>query len=71
MRAASWVQIASIGVEDADGGYGLRGHERRLTVAWGAIVSPRSSISTSSAIFLARPAAVFMLFVRKARRKRF
>ena len=35
------------------------------------MVSPRASIATSEAIFLARPAEVFMLFVRKASAKRF
>jgi hypothetical protein len=37
----------------------------------GTIVSPRASIATSEAIFRARPAAVFMLLVRKANAKRF
>jgi len=31
----------------------------------GTMVSPRASIATSDAIFRARPAGVFMLFVRK------
>jgi hypothetical protein len=35
------------------------------------MVSPRLSISTNSAIFLARPASVFILWVRKASAKRF
>ena len=35
------------------------------------MVSPRASIATSDAIFLARPAGVFMLFVRKASANRF
>src|SRR4029079_14929387 len=38
---------------------------------FGAIVSPRANIATNSAIFLARPAGVFMLFVRKASAERF
>ena len=37
----------------------------------GTIVSPRASIATSAAIFLARPAGVFMLLVRNASAKRF
>jgi hypothetical protein len=35
------------------------------------MVSPRSSINTRAAIFFARPAGVFMLFVRNASAKRF
>lgn len=38
---------------------------------WGTMVSPRSNIATSVAIFFARPAGVFMLFVRNASANRF
>ena len=37
----------------------------------GTMVSPRASMATSSAIFLARPAGVFMLLVRNASANRF
>jgi hypothetical protein len=43
-------------------------HQRRCSRT---IVSPRSSIATRAAIFFARPAGVFMLFVRNASAKRF
>jgi hypothetical protein len=35
------------------------------------MVSPRSDIATSAAILVARPAGVFMLFIRNASAKRF
>lgn len=38
---------------------------------WGWIASPRASIETSAAIFLAFPAGVFMLFVRNVRANKF
>lgn len=37
----------------------------------GTMVSPRANIATSSAIFFARPAGVFILFVRNASANRF
>src|SRR5690606_6046010 len=47
------------------------GIARHLDLPFGWMVSPRFSISTNSAIFLARPASVFILCVRNPRAKRF